>query len=74
MRVRRLSVSGSQRASLCVTPGRLLASSLGKVYFSALHSHDYAALEYKAKSAQAVADSKEALCAEEAEAPEWCFV
>ena len=53
---------------------RLLSSSLGKVYFNMLHSHDYAAVEYKAKSAQAVADSKEALCADEAEAPEWCFV
>jgi hypothetical protein len=53
---------------------RLLSSSLGKMYFNKLHAHDYAATEYKAKSPQAVADSKQALCAEDAEAPEWCFV
>ena len=53
---------------------RLLSSSLGKIFFSTLHAHDYSAVEYKAKSAQAVADSKEAMCAEEAEAPEWCFI
>lgn len=53
---------------------RLLSSSMGKVFFNTLHAHDYAAIEYTAKSVQAVSDSKAALCADEAEAPEWCFV
>ena len=54
---------------------RLLSSSLGKVFFKPLHSHDYAKIEYKAKSEQAVIDSKAALCKEEQEeVPEWCFL
>lgn len=55
---------------------RLLSSSVGKVFFKQLHTHDYAHPEYKAKTSAAVADSKEALCDDESEASEaaeWCF-
>jgi len=62
---------------------RLLTSDLGKIFFKQLHAggahHDASAISFRAKSAAAVADSKEAWCkAEEAGetggGADWCFV